>query len=156
MRCKIQKCDFWWGYDHVTHGRWDVRSEMWYLVGSWPCDSGHLFSSKLLVGILWYDNSKTERPHMRDFDGNSECGCASHGNLVVSCTIKKVNNLLHLLLVQILWFGCLEKKKGRKNTLWFGSPGIQSLHSHLLFSVSIYNTYLTGKYQILIIGLIYI
>lgn len=61
--------------------------------------------------------------------------------------LKKFNNLLHLLFVQFFYLD---------DTLWFGSPGFQSLHTHLLFSVSIYNTYFTGKYQISIIGLIYI
>lgn len=147
---------------------------MWFLVGLWPRDSREM---RCTVRNVIFGGVTTMWLRVPFFfqtpDGNFviwklEKWAATYERVwwqqrMWVCFTRKFGGVVYNKKSQqfVAPFACpnslsLGKKKRRKNILWLGSPGFQSLHFRLLFSFSIYNTYLTGKYQILIIGLIYI
>lgn len=98
-------------------------------------------------GNLWYESTKNVQPLVW---GVWWWGCASHGNLLVLCTIRKVNNLLQLLLAQFFDLDAFIYLFFLKGTLiWI--PGYAMLTLLIYCFLYLWE----GKYQISIINVIH-
>lgn len=137
-RSDVRSSDIWWGHDHVTHWRWNVMPEIWFLDGSWPWDSEDLFSSKLLVGILWLSSHRCG-----EFDGNSERGCDSRGNL--GCRVQLGKSTIYCTLClpnSLIWMPFLLFFLKKNTLIWI--PGYAMLTLLIYCFLYLWE----GKYQL--------